>query len=407
MKCLVIVLENCRLDYFGCYGNDWLSTPAIDRLASESVVFDQHFADCPTPAGARRGWRTGRYGIASQSDRRLAEALWERGVLTAMLADERSGSLGSQFAQAWEWQHWLRRRRLPELEQETLLGGTVQTAIEWLQQHGSRKNWLLWLEISALVPNWDSGDFDADSFLSEPDNSFQPWFDPPLGGGLDAAALDRLRNTYGGIIGGVDQWLGQLLEFLRGTGLYDDTMLILTSDTGMPLGDHGVVGSDPPWLHEELVHLPLLIHLPANEAAGRRVHQFTQPVDLAATLLDACGSPAAPEVHGHSLLAVAKGEPRRIREYACSWARRAGWEEWSLRSHHWCLILPSGGATPQRAPQLYVKPDDRWEVNNLIAQHAEAAEHLELTLRRFTAAVQADRLAEIPALREELLKTAQ
>src|SRR6516162_874736 len=159
MKCLVIVLENCRLDYLGCYGNDWLSTPAIDRLASESVVFDQHFADCPTPAGARRGWRTGRYGIASQSDRRLAEALWERGVLTAMLADERSGSLGSQFAQAWEWQHWLRRRRLPELEQETLLGGTVQTAIEWLQQHGSRKNWLLWLEISALVPNWDSGDF--------------------------------------------------------------------------------------------------------------------------------------------------------------------------------------------------------------------------------------------------------
>jgi hypothetical protein len=67
----------------------------------------------------------------------------------------------------------------------------------------------------------------------------------------------------------------------------------------------------------------------------------------------------------------------------------------------------AGTDTPPRQPQLYVKPDDRWEVNNVLEQQQEVADHLELTLRRFLAAGQEDRLAGLPGLREDILKIVQ
>src|SRR5262249_30856062 len=76
-------------------------------------------------------------GVARRTDASHITTLWERGVLTALLCDEKSASLGSSFAEGWEWRHILRRHRLTELEQETLLGGAVQTAIEWLGAHGA------------------------------------------------------------------------------------------------------------------------------------------------------------------------------------------------------------------------------------------------------------------------------
>src|SRR6266478_4898787 len=60
MKVLVIVARGLNAGYLGCYGNAWVETPTLDRLATEGVVFDRHYADCPSPEGACRSWRTGR-----------------------------------------------------------------------------------------------------------------------------------------------------------------------------------------------------------------------------------------------------------------------------------------------------------------------------------------------------------
>ncbi len=400
MKCLVILLNQCRLDYLGCYGNDWLATPALDRLAAESVVFDQHFADSPTVAGARRAWRTGRFAGSPPVNHDLPRALWQHGVFTAMLGDELSPSRGSRFARSWEWRHWIRRHRLQELEQESPMGGVVQTAIEWLQQNGSRQNWLLWVELGALQPPWDGAEFDAEALIAQPPEGFEPWLDAPLGTGHEATALDRLRNTYGGIVGGLDQWLGQLLDFLRSSDLHKDLWVIVTSDVGLPLGDRGVVGVEPPRLHEESVHLPLIVHQPGGAEAGRRVQHLTLTVDLWPTLAETFGLPTVSTVHGRSLLPLARGESKRIRDFACCHVRNRGQEEWSLRTQQWCLLLPacSSDSEALRPPQLYVKPDDRWEVNNVYSQHPELADHLELALHRFAAAIRADRFDEVPTL---------
>jgi arylsulfatase A-like enzyme len=131
-------------------------------------------------------------------------------------------------------------------------------------------------------------------------------------------------------------------------------------------------------------------------------------MDLLPTLLESYEITPPPDLHGHSLLSVARGKPVNLREYACSWTRARTGAEWAIRTHQWYLILPmSETDTPPRQPQLYVKPDDRWEVNNVLEQHQEVADHLELTLRRFLAACREDRLAGLPGLREDILKIVQ
>src|SRR6266516_3057578 len=64
MKILVISPAGFHLGYLGCYGNAWINTPCLNAFAAESVVFDQHYSDCPSPAGAWLAWRTGRYCLS-------------------------------------------------------------------------------------------------------------------------------------------------------------------------------------------------------------------------------------------------------------------------------------------------------------------------------------------------------
>lgn len=210
-----------------------------------------------------------------------------------------------------------------------------------------------------------------------------------------------LQTSYGAAVSYVDAGLGQLLEALAGLEGGDDILLIVTSDTGQNLGEHGLVGASRPWLHEELIHLPLLLRLPGAAEAGRRVAALTQAVDLAPTLAQWFQAPL-PEVHGHSLLPLAQGKVESVRPYACAALQVGEASEYALRAPEWAFLLPVklNADDGERSPQLYVKPDDRWEVNNVLQHHLEFTEQLERTLRDFvTAACQPGSL-QVPPLPE-------
>jgi hypothetical protein len=84
--------------------------------------------------------------------------------------------------------------------------------------------------------------------------------------------------------------------------------------------------------------------------------------------------------HGHDLLPLIRGEVGKVRDYACLGMDLA---EFAIRTHLWHLILPIEiDPEEPRAAELYRKPEDRWDQNNVIEQHIEVAEHLELALRR-------------------------
>ena len=73
MKILVVEASAVHLGFVGCYGNEWVATPNLDRLAAESVVFDQHIADAPEPFAAASWWQrsavTGCYAFPGSDSR--------------------------------------------------------------------------------------------------------------------------------------------------------------------------------------------------------------------------------------------------------------------------------------------------------------------------------------------------
>ncbi len=212
-----------------------------------------------------------------------------------------------------------------------------------------------------------------------------------VGDVLSEAELFRLRRTYAGSVTLADHCLGELFEAMRRLGRMDDTLLVFTSDQGEPLGEHGFVRRFRPWLYEELIHTPL--DRPDARAASL-AGSGTRPSFRRSTCCRRSSRPSAYRrscatrrpLHGHDLLPLIRGEQTKVRDYACMGMDVA---EFAIRTHLWHLIVPiENDPDEPRTAELFRKPEDRWDQNNVIDQNIEVAEHLELALRRFVEAAQ-------------------
>src|SRR5262249_52048870 len=193
-----------------------------------------------------------------------------------------------------------------------------------------------------------------------------PWPDPAPGwlDPSDELSFARLQRSYAAVVEALDEKIGQWIDLLSQQLWWPETALIFTAGRGLNLGEHGLICDFRPWLHEELVHLPLIIRLPLEAQAGRRICAITQTVDIPATILDMFGIDKPHDWHGASLLPLCHGGPP-IRNYACMGLQIADATEYALRTSEAGIILPHKVPTqdPPRQPMLFVKPDDRFEVN--------------------------------------------
>jgi arylsulfatase A-like enzyme len=408
MRVVVVNAWALHLGYLGCYGNEWVDTPQLDRLAAEGVVFDQHYADRLTaPEGepgrgggdaVRSAW-TGRYRFPGPGGEDLAtggETDFHRFLeLLGLTSDLRIGTGNHEGGRA----------------QTHSLESTIREAVVGLDRLASQDRWLLWVDLPSLAPPWLVPEAFLDAYfpaeVEEGEEPLAPWLDPPPGP-LDLAddtALERVQTTYAAVVSHFDEQIGVLREELERRGWFDQVLFAVTSERGLTLGEHGILGDYRPWLHDEVLHLPLLLRLPGDAEAGRRVAALTQPVDWLPTLLEAFGRPVPPDLHGLSLWPLVRGESEQVRAYACAGWRLGNEMEFALRTPEWGFLLPVSTARdePARGPQVYVKPDDRWEVNNVLQHHLELADHLEQTLRGFLEAaarpgpLQAPELCDIEA----------
>ena len=327
------------------------------------------------------------------------------------------------------WSALLRNRAVlrTDIEENTGVASTVKAAIGWLERRGNPEHepFLLWLDLFSPHGPWDTpaafrdlyaalepdefevgdegdlvdeddADFDPERDLGE----VTPLIDVPAGAVGDVISeeeLLRLRRTYAGTVTLVDKWLGTLFESLKTLGRLDDTLIVFTADQGEPLGEHGYVRRFRPWLYEELIHTPLIVRLPKAERGGLRHQAIVQTVDLLPTVLAALGVPPSESAHGENLLPLILGKKTKIRDYACM---GMDVEEFAIRTHHWHLTVPiEHDPEEPRTPELYRKPEDRWDQNNVIAENAEIADRLELTLRRFVEAIDRDAISLLPRLR--------
>ncbi len=402
MRVIVFALNGCPAGWLGAYGNDWVGTPHLDRLAAEGVVFDRHIADVPGGVGAP--------GAGCLSIR--------------VRANHPDTDAPDEFYAGWGEVFDAR----PRPDDDSPLDELLRAFPALLDRLAAVPDFLLWIETDRLIPPWDvqqdvfeaylddeieeeRTEDDDEAYLDdevedeeaaeeelvevveedetevdEPATAAEPvppWADPPTGlfDRADLDAWDYLQRTFAAVVTKLDAELGVLFDQLRARGLDRTAAWVVTSNYGHPLGEHGQLGLHRPWLHEELVHLPLVLRLPGAGHAGRRVPGFTQPPDVVATIRALLGAP--PEGSGFDLLPVARGEAESARAFAITALELNGAAELAIRTHEWALLVPTRtpDGDPPREPRLYEKPDDRWEVNDLCARNLERADELEALLR--------------------------
>lgn len=410
MRVIVFALNGCPAGWLGAYGNDWVGSPNLDRFAAEGVVFDRHISHDPSartlPFGAR---------------------LNEHIKTILVRANHPDTDAPPSYYAGWGEVFDAR----PQPDDDSPLAELFRSFPALLDRLADVPNFLLRVETDRLVPPWDvqqdvfeayldAGDEDeeptdenepeatedeldegedeieGEEFVEEVDEDdpeetviaaepVPPFADPPTGpfDRSDLDAWDYLHRTFAAVITKLDAELGTLFEELRARGLDQSAAWVVTSDFGLPLGEHGQVGLHRPWLHEELVHLPLILRFPGAEQAGRRVTRFTQPPDVVPTICTLLGANPPAAAGGFDLVPLAHGETPSSRAFAVTRMELGDAAEIAIRTDEWALLVPTRvpDGDPPREPRLYAKPDDRWEVNDLRARNIERADELEAQLR--------------------------
>ena len=142
--------------------------------------------------------------------------------------------------------------------------------------------------------------------------------------------FDNLFHQYCEAVYGLDQNIGRVLDWLDKSGLGKDTLVIYMGDNGFALGEHGFY--DKRDAFEESIRVPMLAWAPGLIQGGTKVERLVQNIDVAPTVLDACGqtAPDTASMNGNSFLPLLRGE-------------KINWRDHILYEYHWEWNFP---ATP-------------------------------------------------------------
>jgi arylsulfatase A-like enzyme len=428
MNVIFIVNDSLRRDHLGCYGNDWIQTPNIDRLASESAVFDHFYPEGIPTVPCRTTFFTGRFTFPFRGWQRLeptdillAEVLWNKGYTSSMITDvfhlhkpTMAFERGFDFVQhirGHEGDPWILdesievdvdkyykgdgkdkavRAQLTQYlrnihwwkgEEDTFVARCAKSAVKWLEEQPVKDNLFLCLDCFDPHEPWDPPP-PYNRMYTDPEYTGKDIIQPipgKLEGYLTPEEQNHIFKLYAGKVTLCDKWVGLLLDKLKEMGMYENSLIIYTSDHGEPFGEHGIIRKSDPLLYEELVRIPLLIRHPEGVGAGERFDALIETTEIFPTILDFLNVRMPPKVHGKSLLPMMRGEIDTIRDKAYMGVFK---QAWRVNDYDWSYILNFGKG---KTSELYNLKDDPQEKNNLVDDNRQKAMELELDLRRFVA----------------------
>jgi N-acetylglucosamine-6-sulfatase len=147
----------------------------------------------------------------------------------------------------------------------------------------------------------------------------------------DRAAAERAYSTYLKkylrCVKGVDDNLKRLFDYLKQEGLFENTIIVYTSDQGMMLGEHDYI--DKRWMYDESMRSPLIMHCPNVIPAGKRTDAIIENIDLAPTLLDIAGANTPKEIQGRSFRPLCETGKEQA-----DWKQEAYYRYWMHIAHH-------------------------------------------------------------------------
>ena len=385
MNVVVVSLGSLRRDHVGVYGNDWIKTPNLDALANDSMRFTRPYPESLPGINARRTLYTGLrtwpfrdwaseymsgfpagWQWIPESQTSLTSALTGIGYNTALITDgyhQFEPSMNFQrgfsvfdFIRGQGGDHY---RSVVPVSDERLASYTVpgndeaarEKARQYLANTAGRngeedyfapqvfQNSMRTLEAASRMESpfflfadcaepaepWDPPEPYA-SMYGEPIGGYEPTI-PNDGesGYLEEAELRRMRELYAGSATMTDKWFGDFMDKMQELDLFSSTLLIVFSDHGVALGEHGYTGKVPEAIWPELTSGVLYVRHPEGKGAGQTSDYRASLHDIAPTILAVSGTEQPTE--GQDLGAILDGRQPEQRQHLTLGYDNYSWTE--------------------------------------------------------------------------------
>ena len=192
---------------------------------------------------------------------------------------------------------------------------------EWIRENQDWPQWFCYTDSFDVHEPFDVPEPYASMYTDEdpadPSLPVWPYYGPVDEGQseLTNRQLEFVRSQFAGNVTMVDRWFGRVLDTLDEEDLWEETVVIVTSDHGFALGDHGWIGKNDFTVYDVISRTPLMIWHP-NADTSSRVSALTTAVDLYATVLESMGIDPDTGPHSRSLLPLIQGDSTEHRDYA-------------------------------------------------------------------------------------------
>ncbi len=390
---IFILLDAARADRFGCNGYGYDTTPKMDELAAEGVTFLKHFSNRTHTLASVPSYFYSRYFINSLLPADIRVPLEDPDQIFRKL-DRSAISLAGLFKRngyhtgIFNSHPWLipGQELVDDFDQYHPVFSTgsayaraeevLRRAVEWLEQTSPRP---FFLYIHLMDTHFPHNRQEETLLYGDEDYDYAAKFDRN-GFPRDMISLDGVQKVpadfteadrkylnalYDGSLKYTDSRIGLFLQALRKNRLYDNTLIVISSDHGEYLGEHGLLQHDGlPW--DAVTHIPLIMRLPGKIPPQLRSENLSENVDLLPTLAGLLGLtvPSDKDFDGENLFQA---------DMSFSPAREYVYTPDSIRSSSYKFIRDGRGG----GDHLYHLGDDPGELNNLIHTDPETARRLE------------------------------
>ena len=393
MNILFIMCDTLRADYLGYYGNRWIRTPNIDRLASEGAVFTGCYAEGQPTVNARRALMSGRRTFPWKDDRvipgdrlnlqpgwqplndddyTIAEILRDHGYWNGFISDVgQYFKPGMNFQRGFDTYDFIRgqscdyynspvskfpkkpggrltaaelrgKGRSPRYdvlaqtfrsEEDYFAAQVYGKAAQWILEHRDVEKTFLWADAFDPHEPWEPPD--AYKYLyTQEELLSEPYALSDRHNCQSKEAIASMRANYAGEVTFLDRWVGYLLEALDFSGRANDTIVVFHSDHGTTVGHAGLPNKGGHAMYQCQSRNPLIIRHPDGLGAGKRIDALCYNSDVTSTLLELVDAPVPDEVQGRSLVPLLRGEIDSLRECVTS-----GYNDWCMYRDHDYLML--------------------------------------------------------------------
>jgi choline-sulfatase len=289
---ILISIDTLRSDHLPAYGYRGVSTPGIDRFRKDALLFSSAWSHCPMTLPSHLSMLTGllpvEHGVRDNAGFHFDASQHE--TLAALLRANGYATGAAVSAHV--------------LSADTGIGAGFDNYDDALDLHaGARfsEYQRSGFATEEIAERWLTGHPTGPIFY------FLHLYEPHVPYAPPEPFLSQYANRYDGEIATADAIVGRFLDRLRSAGIYDRALIILTSDHGEGLGDHGEQQHSI-LVYREAIQVPLLVKLPGNRRAGETVAASAQLIDVLPTVTKLLGIETRETHRGQSLLSLGAGD---------------------------------------------------------------------------------------------------